>query len=127
MNKAAGAEKAKEPPPRGAQAEQLAAKFLQAQGLKLVQQNYSCKHGEIDLIMQDVMTLVFVEVRLRSGNHFGGAAASITATKQGRLIRTAQHYLAELQRIPACRFDAVLYEGLNGTNPQWIKNAFSLM
>ncbi len=125
MNKAAGAAKGKEPPPRGAQAEQLAAKFLQAQGLKLVQQNYSCKHGEIDLIMQDAATLVFVEVRLRGGNHFGGAAASITATKQGRLMRTAQHYLAALKHIPACRFDAVLYEGLDGMQPQWIKNAFS--
>lgn len=112
--------------PRGAQAELLAAKFLQAQGLKLVQQNYSCKYGEIDLILKDAETLVFVEVRLRGNNNFGGAAASITAIKQGRLIRTAQNYLATLTHIPPCRFDALLYEGLDGTQPQWVKNAFTI-
>lgn len=112
--------------PRGVQAEHLAAQFLQAQGLKLVQQNYSCKYGEIDLIFKDAATLVFIEVRLRGNNNFGGAAASITATKQGRLIRTAQNYLASMTHIPSCRFDAVLYETLDGAPPQWIKNAFTI-
>ncbi|MEQ1837405.1 MAG: YraN family protein [Candidatus Nitrotoga sp.] len=112
--------------PRGVQAERLAAQFLQAQGLKLVQQNYSCKYGEIDLIFKDAKTLVFIEVRLRGNNNFGGAAASITATKQGRLIRTAQNYLSTMTQIPSCRFDAVLYETLDGAPPQWIKNAFTV-
>ena len=110
---------------RGAQAEHLAARFLQKQGLKLLQQNYRCKHGEIDLILQDATTLVFVEVRLRNLDNFGGAAASITHAKQGRLIRAAQNYLAGLTHIPDCRFDAVLYEKLDGSNPEWLKNAFS--
>jgi len=111
---------------RGVQAEHLAAQFLQAQGLKLVQQNYSCKYGEIDLIFKDAATLVFIEVRLRGNNNFGGAAASITATKQGRLIRTAQNYLASMSHIPPCRFDALLYETLDGAPPEWIKNAFTI-
>jgi putative endonuclease len=109
---------------RGAQAEQLAAQFLQRQGLKLLQQNYRCRHGEIDLILQDGATLVFAEVRLRSRNDFGGASASITASKQAKLVRAAQHYLAALGRTPPCRFDAVLFEALDGSAPQWLKNAF---
>ena len=88
---------------RGAQAEQLAAQFLQCQGLKLVQRNYRCRYGEIDLILHDGNTLVFAEVRLRSRNDFGGAAASINAAKQAKLVRTAQHYLATLAQIPPCR------------------------
>ena len=112
--------------PRGVQAEHMAARFLQAQGLKLVQRNYSCKYGEIDLIFEDAATLVFIEVRLRGNNNFGGAAGSITATKQGRLIRAAQNYLGSMTHIPSCRFDAVLYETLDGAPPQWIKNAFTI-
>ena len=74
----------------GALAEQLAAHYLQQQGLKLLQMNYSCRYGEIDLILQDGDTHVFAEVRLRSGSTFGGAAASIDARKQAKLVRTAQ-------------------------------------
>ena len=110
---------------RGAQAELLAAKFLQNQGLKLLQQNYRCRYGEIDLILQDGKTLVFAEVRLRTRNDFGGAAASITASKQTKLVRTAQHYLATLARIPTCRFDAVLLQSIDGSNIEWLRNAFS--
>ncbi|CAG0124940.1 hypothetical protein RHDC2_00786 [Rhodocyclaceae bacterium] len=110
----------------GAQAERLAAQFLQRRGLKLLQQNYRCRHGEIDLILQDGDTLVFAEVRLRSRADFGGAAASITAAKQGRLIHTAQHYLATLARTPPCRFDAVLLDTLEDTGVEWVRNAFTL-
>lgn len=109
----------------GAEAEQLAARFLLGQGLKLLMRNYSCRHGEIDLIMQDKNTLVFVEVRLRSRAHFGGAAASINTAKQGRLIHTAQHYLATLSYTPPCRFDALLFDSLENDRPEWIKNAFT--
>jgi putative endonuclease len=106
----------------GAQAEQLAAQFLQRQGLTLVQTNYRCRFGEIDLILRDKETLVFAEVRQRSSNDFGGAAASIDARKQQKLTLTAQHYLTSQPRTPPCRFDAVL---LNGTgNIEWVKNAF---
>jgi putative endonuclease len=109
---------------RGAQAEQLAAQYLQQQGLKLVVQNYRSRFGEIDLIMHDGATVVFIEVRLRRNADFGGAAASIDARKQKRIISTAQQYLASLARVPPCRFDAVLLDDAHGGNMQWLKNAF---
>ncbi|MDO8350390.1 MAG: YraN family protein [Gallionella sp.] len=108
----------------GAQAERWAAEYLQQQGLKPVTQNYRSRFGEIDLIMQDGVTLVFIEVRQRSSTRFGGAAASIDHHKQQRLIRTAQHYLANLGRIPPCRFDVVLMDDADGLNAEWLKNAF---
>lgn len=108
----------------GAQAEQLAVQYLQQQGLKLIVQNFRSRFGEIDLIMQHGTTLVFIEVRLRRNAGFGGAAASIDARKQQRIISTAQQYLAGLARIPACRFDVVLLDDAEGRNMQWLKNAF---
>jgi len=111
----------------GAQAEQSAARFLQQQGLRLVQANYRCRFGEIDLILKDGGTLVFAEVRMRSNQHFGGAAASIDARKQSKLILTAQHYLASLFSTPPCRFDAVLMSTAEGQDGiEWVKNAFEL-
>lgn len=109
---------------RGALAELQAADFLQHHGLKLLQRNYRCRFGEIDLILQDGGTLVFAEVRLRSRGDFGGAAASINAAKQAKLVRTAQHYLATLTRIPPCRFDALLLQRADGSGIEWLKNAF---
>jgi putative endonuclease len=109
---------------RGAQAEQLAARYLQQQGLRLIAQNYRSRFGEIDLIMHDGTTLVFIEVRLRRNSGFGGAAASIDARKQKRIISTAQQYLASLARVPRCRFDAVLLDDTQGGNMHWLKNAF---
>jgi putative endonuclease len=108
---------------RGRHAEDIAATFLQQQGLALVARNYQCRFGEIDLIARDGDALVFVEVRLRAGNAFGGAAESITASKRDKLLRTARHYLSGLARAPACRFDAVLIDG-EGAAPEWLKNAF---
>jgi putative endonuclease len=110
---------------RGAQAEQLAARYLQQHGLKLLHRNYRCRFGEIDLILQDGATLVFAEVRLRGRNNYVGAAASITATKQGRLVRTAQHYLTTLSSIPPCRFDVILFDVLDNSVPEWVRNAFT--
>lgn len=109
---------------RGALAEQAAATYLQGKGLKLLQQNYRCRFGEIDLVLQDGSTLVFAEVRLRSRNDFGGAAASITASKRARLVRAAQHYLAGLGKMPPCRFDAVLMQDADGREIEWLRNAF---
>ena len=109
---------------RGRRAEQWAAQYLQHQGLQPVAQNYRSRYGEIDLIMRDGETLVFVEVRLRSHAGFGGAAASIDAHKQQRIVRTAQQYLAGLARTPPCRFDAVLLDDDAGSNVQWLRNAF---
>jgi len=108
----------------GAQAERWAAQHLQQQGMKLVVQNYRGRFGEIDLVMQDGAALVFVEVRLRRSENFGGAAASIDARKQQRIIRTAQQYLSSLARTPPCRFDVVLMDDAQGHNVQWLKNAF---
>ena len=93
-------------------------------GLKLLQRNYRTPGrggGEIDLIMRDTDgTLVFVEVRQRAGTLFGGAAASISVTKQNRIIFAAKYYLMKLTRIPACRFDVVWWR----TSITWLKAAF---
>lgn len=109
----------------GAQAEQFAAKFLQKQGLILLHHNYRSRHGEIDLIMRDGDVVVFVEVRLRSRKDFGGAAASIDAIKQKKLLHTAQLYLSGLPHLPPCRFDAVLFHSGKEGDIEWIKNAFA--
>ena len=108
---------------RGRLAEDAAATFLQQQGLRLVERNYQCRFGEIDLIAREGGTLVFVEVRMRANGAFGGAAASITAAKRQKLLRTARHYLSGLARTPACRFDAVLLSGENAP-PEWLINVF---
>ncbi len=113
-------------PPKGngATAEKLAAEFLLGNGLQLIESNFRSRYGEIDLILRDGETIVFVEVRMRSSVAFGGAAASITSTKQNRIVRTAQYYLQH-QRIKApCRFDAVLLGNLNTARIEWIRNAF---
>ncbi len=108
----------------GKDAERWASNFLRQQGLKPVAENYRCRLGEIDLIMQDEDTLVFVEVRQRSRSDFGGAAASVDSHKQKRLIRAAKYYLAKLHRMPPCRFDVVLMDDDKGSHAQWIRNAF---
>lgn len=107
----------------GRDAEQLAASFLQQQNLVLLEQNYRCRFGEIDLVMRDGQTLVFVEVRMRASENFGGAAASISSSKQKKLIYTAHHYLGGLTNEPSCRFDAILISGTDH-RIDWIKNAF---
>ena len=105
----------------GAAAEALAARFLTTRGLAIVARNYRCRGGEIDLVVRDGNTLVFVEVRLRRSQAFGGAAESITATKRRRLRLAAQHYLLGLAREPPCRFDAILLDGLGAGNIEWLR------
>lgn len=107
---------------RGAAAEQQAAAYLQQNGLLLVESNFSCRYGEVDLVMKDGAVLVFVEVRLRASSIYGGAAASITTTKQSKIIKAAQFYLQDLKVQPPCRFDAVLLD--SSGQLQWIKHAF---
>lgn len=110
----------------GQLAENLAARFLEQRRLAVLVRNYRCRGGEIDLVCRDGRTLVFVEVRLRRNAGFGGAAASITATKQRRLVLAAQHYLAATgQHDHDCRFDCILLDGADGQRIEWIKNAFS--
>jgi len=108
---------------RGTWAEDAAAAFLVKRGLSLIERNYRCRFGEIDLVLRDRKTLVFVEVRYRRNPDFGGAGESITTNKRKRLLRAARHYLSAHSEFPACRFDAVL---LNGDTPEvdWVVNAF---
>jgi putative endonuclease len=107
----------------GLEAEKLAATFLMNHGLKMVAQNYHCRFGEIDLIMMDAKTLVFIEVRLRSNQQFGSAGASITAQKKQKLILTAQHYL-QTHGENQCRFDAILMHSVDVESIEWVRNAF---
>ena len=109
----------------GQSAEKRAEAFLASHGLTFVARNWRCRFGEIDLIMQDGATRVFVEVRLRSRNDFGGAAASVTPAKQRRLLAAARQYLTTLKSLPPCRFDVVALSG--DAPPNWIKNAFDDM
>lgn len=100
--------------------EDAALAYLQRQGLRLVERNFRCKAGELDLIMQDASSLVFVEVRKRKAAGFGGAAASITPAKQRRLLLAAQFYLQRYRTPPACRFDVI---AIDGDKIEWLKNA----
>jgi putative endonuclease len=104
----------------GQAGEDAALLFLQQHGLTLVARNFACKGGEIDLLMQDRETLVFVEVRKRADKNHGGAAASITPAKQKRLIAAAQHYLQRYRMPPPCRFDVI---AIDGDEMHWLKNA----
>ena len=106
----------------GARAEDLCAGLLRAAGLVLVERNWRCRHGEIDLIAEERGMLVFAEVRMRSGPGFGGAAESVTAAKRQRLIAAARLYLTRRPQVP-CRFDVFLVDGTT-QNVQWIRDAF---
>jgi len=79
----------------GNRAEATACDYLQRQGLKLVERNYLCKRGEIDLIMRDGQDTVFVEVRYRRSDRFGSSAESVDWRKQAKLLATAEHYLQQ--------------------------------
>ena len=105
----------------GQDAENQAAQFLVRQGLSLVERNYRCRGGEIDLICRDGRVLVFVEVRQRSRSDFGGAGASITTSKQRRIVLAARHYLAGQPECDCC-FDCVL---IDGERLEWLKDAFT--
>jgi len=111
----------------GRRAEDMACAFLQREGLSLVERNYLCPRGEIDLVMRDAHTTVFVEVRYRRSVRFGSGAESVDRRKQQKLLAAAAHYL---QLHPgaarrACRFDVVSLTG-GGEQPRldWIPDAF---
>jgi len=109
----------------GEAAEAQALQHLQAAGLRLLERNYRTPGrggGEIDLIMRATDgTVVFVEVRQRAGGQHGGAAASVGATKQRRIVLAARHYLLRWQAPPPCRFDVV---AVDGEALQWLPAAF---
>lgn len=110
---------------QGDAAEDAALRYLQQQGLRLLVRNYRTPGrggGEIDLILHAPDgTTVFAEVRQRSSQSHGGAAASVGRTKQGRIVFAAQHYLMRLPRLPPCRFDVVIVEP---EGVQWLQAAF---
>lgn len=106
----------------GARAEDRCAELLRAAGLTLVERNWRCRLGEIDLIAEDRGVLVFAEVRLRRAFGFGGAGESITAAKRARIVAAAGLYLARRPQAQ-CRFDVFLVEGPAG-DVKWIRDAF---
>ena len=115
-------------------AEQACASYLKKQGLKLLEQNFHCRFGEIDLVMLDHTILVFVEVRYRKNNHFGGALESITPSKQQKIRRSAEYYLQHKRLQTPARFDVVAMSPaeqkslFHRNRPHytfnWIQNAF---
>ncbi|CAI8780522.1 YraN family protein [Methylococcus capsulatus] len=111
-------------PLTGPQAESWTAEYLTARGLRLIERNYRCRLGEIDLVMAEGATLVFVEVRYRSGKRYGGALASVDRHKCRRLLATAQHYMVEHRVTGAVRLDVVAVSpGAAGPQAEWIRNA----
>lgn len=111
----------------GKHAEDLAAQYLHQQGMQLLERNYRCRLGEIDLVMQDRDTTVFVEVRFRRHLGIVDPLSSIDLRKQRKLTRTAQFYLQQQKRhaLAPARFDVVAVTEQNAQyRIQWIKNAF---
>lgn len=109
---------------RGDAAERRAEAYLNKRGLLTVARNFSCRWGEIDLVMRDGQTLVFVEVRRRGSSEFGGASGSVTTGKQRKLLRTAGEYLARHARADyPSRFDVIAVTDDTGTL-DWLQDAF---
>lgn len=109
----------------GDKGEKIALKYLLKQNLKLIERNFSCRVGEIDLIMQHQDFICFIEVKLRTSKNFGGALQSITLQKRAKIIKTAKFYLSKnnLLDLMPVRFDVVLLEGRD-YRLEWIQNAF---
>jgi len=112
----------------GNRAETLACNYLQHHGLTLVTRNFHCRRGEIDLIMRDHDSLVFVEVRYRRQTRYGHAAETVVRSKQVRIIYCAQYYMHCHQTWnDVARFDVISIEG-EPEDPaiSWLKDAFRL-
>lgn len=112
----------------GRWAEQAALEYLAEQGLSCLARNHRSRFGEIDLVMRHGDVLVFVEVRFRSDDRFGGGAESVTPAKRRRLLAAARHYLGQLRqpRWPPCRFDVVSVSRPNyQPHFEWIRDAFT--
>lgn len=111
----------------GARWEKTAESFLAGHGLRLLERNFSSRLGEIDLVMEDDKTIVFVEVRYRENNRHGSGAESVTVHKQNRISRTAAWYLAKNPHRAAqfCRFDVISIDAQKKEHGiDWIQNAF---
>ena len=111
----------------GKKAESIAKKHLLKQGLKLIEQNFATKSGEIDLVMRDGLTIIFIEVRYRQNTQFGLPEETVTKAKQRKIVKAAQQYLIQKKLYDEyeCRFDIV---AIHGTIPKhqinWITDAF---
>lgn len=111
----------------GARYEDIALAHLERAGLALVARNYTCRYGEIDLVMRDRDVVVFVEVRYRSAGRFGDGVDSVGAAKRAKLVRAAGAFLADHPRLAAaaCRFDVLaIGEGNGARSIDWRRNAF---
>ncbi len=109
--------------------EKQAASWLRDQGLSIIERNYRCRVGELDIIARDAAYLVFIEVRARSHPGFASAVESIDRRKRRRLVNTAQYYLQQHPQLAnlACRFDVVTFQPRQSATrhaPQWIRGAF---
>jgi len=115
---------------RGTRGEQLAKQYLQKQGLKYIASNWSCKVGEVDIIMHDPAddTRVFVEVRLRAPTQFGQGFETVARQKQTKLIRAAQYYQLKEDYWGHLRFDVISIIDVPNSSPEieYIKDAFTL-
>lgn len=114
---------------KGKEAEKIACDHLKNNGLKFIDNNFYSRYGEVDLIMQDQDTLVFIEVRYRKNLDYGGALESITPSKQKKIRTTALYYMQKKGREFNTRFDVVALTGSdinkqNNLSIEWIKNAF---
>jgi putative endonuclease len=114
----------------GAWAEEIAWQHIQQQGWQLVERNFFCKGGELDIIARKGQVLAFIEVKYRKRHTMGGAIASLSLTKKRHLIHSAKVFL---QRFPSlsnldCRFDLIAISGYDGPHSQvqiqWLDNAF---
>lgn len=103
--------------------EQYALGWLRARGLVLIEENFRCAGGEIDLVMRDGDMVVFVEVRQRDDPEHGGAAASIGPAKIRRLVRAARWWLLRCERLPPCRFDVI---AIDGEHLDWLRDAIQV-
>jgi putative endonuclease len=112
----------------GKAAEALARQHLEQQGLRLLAQNWHCRRGELDLVMLDTDTVVFVEVRYRRHAAWGGAIESVDARKREKLTKAALHFLQRESRWAKhpCRFDVIAINAEGNPTPRlnWIRNAF---
>lgn len=111
----------------GIKAEELAKQHLEQQGLVTLTRNFRCRRGEIDLIMRQGKTLVFVEVRYRKSAAFGSPAETVTKSKQQKIITSANYYLTGSgQHDMGCRFDVVAITGQHPAKIEWITDAFQM-
>lgn len=113
---------------QGEDAEEACCHYLKSQGLKLLDKNFHCRYGEIDIIMKDSKTLVFVEVRFRKNDNYGGGLESITFNKQNKLRKTAELYLQQNSQHEFARFDVVSMSRSSQDDKRytfdWIRDAF---